>query len=65
MALDGANTALQGAHRRLLTECEQERKRLARELHDQTIQDLLSVNYLLEAVEGSEAAQSAVIPQLQ
>ncbi|UCC53657.1 MAG: ATP-binding cassette domain-containing protein, partial [Anaerolineaceae bacterium] len=33
-ALDSANLALQDAQRRLLTEREQERKRLARELHD-------------------------------
>ncbi len=47
-ALDSANLALQDAQRRLLTEREQERKRLARELHDQAIQDLLSLNYQLE-----------------
>lgn len=47
-ALDQANLALQAAQRRLLTEREQERKHLARELHDQVIQDLLSVNYQLE-----------------
>ncbi|RME76739.1 MAG: ATP-binding cassette domain-containing protein [Chloroflexi bacterium] len=47
-ALDQANMALQAAQRRLLTEREEERKRLARELHDQVIQDLLSVNYQLE-----------------
>ncbi len=47
-ALDQANLALQDAQRRLLTEREQERKRLARELHDQVIQDMLSVNYELE-----------------
>ena len=46
-ALDQANLALQGAQRRLLTEREEERKRLARELHDDVIQDLLSVNYEL------------------
>ena len=39
--------ALQEAQRRLLTEREEERKRLARELHDDVIQDLLSVNYEL------------------
>jgi signal transduction histidine kinase len=53
-ALDMANLALQDAHRRLLTEREQERKALARELHDQVIQDLLSVNYELEEI-ASEA----------
>ncbi len=51
-ALDSANLALQDAHRRLLTEREQERKALARELHDQVIQDLLSMNYQLEEVEA-------------
>ncbi len=50
-ALDQANQALQNAHIRLLTERELERKHLAREIHDQVIQDLLSVNYLLEAIE--------------
>ena len=49
-ALDGANLALQNAQRRLLTEREEERKHLARELHDQMIQDLLSLNYQLEDV---------------
>ena len=49
-ALDDANLALQDAHRRLLTEREQERKHLARELHDQVIQDLLSENYRLEEI---------------
>ena len=47
-ALDKANLALQNAQRRLLTEREQERKYLARELHDQMIQDLLTLNYQLE-----------------
>lgn len=49
-ALDSANLALQDAQRRLLTEREQERKHLARELHDQMIQDLLSLNYQLEDI---------------
>jgi signal transduction histidine kinase len=47
-ALDNANLALQDAQRRLLTEREDERKHLARELHDQIIQDLLTCNYQLE-----------------
>jgi signal transduction histidine kinase len=51
-ALDYANQALQDAHRRLLTEREQERKHLSRELHDQVIQDLISVNYQLESLEN-------------
>lgn len=53
-ALDQLNVALQAAHRRLLTEREQERKHLARELHDQVIQDLLSFNYRLEEAENAE-----------
>lgn len=53
-ALDRANLALQDAQRRLLTEREQERKHLAREIHDQVIQDLLSINYRLEDVGGAE-----------
>jgi signal transduction histidine kinase len=56
-ALDQANLALQDAHRRLLTEREQERKHLARELHDQVIQDLLSINYQLEEIEADEEMQ--------
>lgn len=54
-ALDRANLALQDAHRRLLTEREQERKHLAREIHDQVLQDLLSVNYRLEEIEEDTA----------
>ncbi len=53
-ALDSANTALQDAQRRLLTEREEERKRLARELHDQIIQDLLALNYRMEDMENIE-----------
>ncbi|HEX9926657.1 MAG TPA: ATP-binding cassette domain-containing protein [Anaerolineae bacterium] len=58
-ALDQANKALQAAQRRLLTQREQERKRLARELHDQVIQDLLSVNYQLEELETSHNGASS------
>lgn len=54
-SLDQANLALQDAQRRLLTEREHERKALARELHDQVIQDLLSVNFQLEDLEGEVA----------
>ncbi len=53
-ALDQANLALQNAQRRLLTEREQERKHLARELHDQVIQDLLTTNYQVEEIEAHE-----------
>jgi signal transduction histidine kinase len=47
-AMDLLNGALQETQRRLLTEREEERKALARELHDSVIQDLLSMNYRLE-----------------
>jgi signal transduction histidine kinase len=50
-ALDRLNLALQEANRRLMTEREAERKSLARELHDQVIQDLLSYSYQLEGLE--------------
>lgn len=53
-ALDQINLALIESHRRLLSEREQERKHLARELHDQVIQDLLSVNYDLEGMETEQ-----------
>ena len=52
-ALDGLNHALQDANRRLITEREAERKALARDLHDQIIQDLLSFNYQLENAEST------------
>jgi signal transduction histidine kinase len=64
-ALDSANTALQDAQRRLLAELEQERKRLAREIHDQVIQDMLGVNYQLEEIEVQEAVPSEVQAELQ
>ena len=54
-ALDHLNLALQEANRRLMTEREEERKALARELHDEVIQDLLSFNYQLEASESELA----------
>ena len=53
-SMDRLNTALQVTQRRLMTEREEERKALARELHDSVIQDLLGLNYRLEEVEGSE-----------
>jgi signal transduction histidine kinase len=55
VALDRLNLALRDANRRLMTEREAERKALARELHDQVIQDLLSFNYQLEDVESEMA----------
>jgi signal transduction histidine kinase len=65
IALDKLNRALQDAHRRLLSLREQERKSLARELHDQTIQDLLSLNYQLEGIEESEPKNSPTKEKLQ
>jgi signal transduction histidine kinase len=65
IALDKANRALQDAHRRLLSLREEERKSLARELHDQTIQDLLSLNYQLEGIEAGEPEKSSVKEKLQ
>lgn len=53
-ALDRANLALQDAQRRLLTEREEERKHLARELHDQAIQDLLSIIYEIEELQTTQ-----------
>lgn len=58
--LDSANLALQDAQRRLLTELEHERKHLAREIHDQIIQDLLSTNYQLEEIETDEDVSMAL-----
>jgi len=63
-ALDQANMALQAAQRRLLTEREQERKHLARELHDQVIQDLLSVNYQLEELESHQSGTPELAAEL-
>jgi signal transduction histidine kinase len=58
--LDSANQSLKNAQRRLLTELEKERKHLAREIHDQIIQDLLSTNYQIEEIEASEDASTAM-----
>jgi len=63
-ALDQANMALQAAQRRLMTEREQERKRLARELHDQVIQDLLSVNYELEELAAADSNSENLVAEL-
>ncbi|GAB4429195.1 MAG: ATP-binding cassette domain-containing protein [Chloroflexi bacterium OHK40] len=63
-SLDQANLALQDAQRRLLTEREDERKYLARELHDEVIQDLLSVNFQLEELESEAAANPALADEL-
>ncbi len=66
-ALDRLNLALQEASRRLLTEREAERKSLARELHDQVIQDLLSYNYQLEELESEnhDQGQSRQLTQIR
>ncbi|KPL72094.1 histidine kinase [Ornatilinea apprima] len=53
IALDKSNQALQDAHRRLLKAREQDLKRLARELHDQSIQDLLSINHEIEVFDNT------------
>jgi signal transduction histidine kinase len=63
-ALDQVNAALQNAQRRLLTELEQERKGLAREIHDQVIQDMLGVNYRLEEIESYDNLAPAVRNEL-
>ncbi len=60
-ALDSANAAFADAQRRLLAELERERKRLAREIHDQVIQDMLGVNYELEEI----AAENEVTAELE
>jgi signal transduction histidine kinase len=57
-ALDQLNAALQATQRRLITEREDERKALARELHDQIIQDMLSFNYRLEEIENIESSST-------
>jgi signal transduction histidine kinase len=57
-ALDKLNSALQETQRRLFTESEEERKSLARELHDEVIQDLLSFNYRLEEAESTETCEA-------
>jgi len=64
-ALDQANVALQDAQRRLLTELEQERKRLAREIHDQVIQDLLGVSYRLEEIEADAETPPTLEEELE
>lgn len=63
--LDRANAALQEAQRRLLSELELERKRLAREIHDQVIQDLLAVGYQLEELESGPAVTPRLEEELQ
>ncbi len=64
-ALDQANLALQNAQRHLLTEREEERKHLARELHDQLIQDLLGANYRLEEINADKELKPRFSEELQ
>ena len=64
-ALDKANLALQDAQRRLLMERELERKHLARELHDETLQDLLGLNYQLEEIASMANGNSALVTELE
>lgn len=59
IALDQLNVALQATQRRLITEREDERKALSRELHDQIIQDLIGFNYRLEEIESIEKSASS------
>lgn len=63
-ALDQANAALQDAQRRLLLEREDERKHLARELHDQAVQDLLGLGYQIEEMLAVETVPVALTPGL-
>lgn len=62
--LDQTNLILIEAQRRLIAEREQERKHVARELHDQVIQDLLSINYELEGMETEEDIPPALASDL-
>ncbi len=64
-ALDQANLALLEAHRRLLSEREEDRKHLARELHDQVIQDLLSINYELETMQTDQVVSRSLANNLE
>ena len=63
-ALDQANVILIEGQRRLLGEREQERKHVARELHDEVIQDLLSINYELEGMETEQEVAPALADDL-
>jgi signal transduction histidine kinase len=62
--LDQANLTLLEAHRRLISDREEDRKHLARELHDQVIQDLLSINYELESLETDRSFGPALANDL-
>ncbi|MCX6056169.1 MAG: ATP-binding cassette domain-containing protein [Chloroflexi bacterium] len=62
--LDVVNQALIEAQKRLIDDRELERKHLARELHDQIIQDLLSLNYEIEEIETHEDISPALSENL-
>ncbi len=64
-ALDRLNLALQEAGRHAMDEREAERKALARELHDQVIQDLLSYAYQVEEAESNVAEESQHLELVQ
>jgi signal transduction histidine kinase len=53
-ASENLTLALRAANMRLMTEREEERKALARDLHDLVIQDLLSFNYRLEEAQNGK-----------
>ena len=53
-AMHQTNLVLLEAQRRLLSDSENDRKHIAREIHDQIIQDLLSINYELEGLETEQ-----------
>ncbi|MDP2965781.1 MAG: ATP-binding cassette domain-containing protein [Pelolinea sp.] len=62
--LDQTNLALREAQKRLFSEREQERKSLARELHDRIIQDMLGINYELEEIGSSSSIPPVVEVEL-
>ncbi len=64
-ALDQVNAALQDAQRRLLLDREEERKHLARELHDQAIQDLLGLGYQIEELLTEHEVPEDLAPTLE
>ena len=64
MSLDSTNQTLQNAQRRLIADSEGERKALAREIHDQIIQDLLSTNYQLEELETQHSPSQKLHEEL-
>jgi signal transduction histidine kinase len=54
------SSELEATHRRLLTSREDERKRLARDLHDQLLQDLFALNIGLQTTVGMVGDDSIV-----